>query len=99
MDKNIQKLIEYPKSGIISKKIFKDKHKEVGLYCMAKNSEMSEHTSSRQSFIYVIEGKGVFVLGGKNIKMTKGVFIYMKKNAKHSLKAKVNTSFILTLLQ
>lgn len=99
MDKNIQKLIEYPKSGIISKEIFKDKQKEVGLYCMAKDSEMSEHTSSREAIVYVLEGDGVFRLESKNIKMIKGAFIYMKKNAKHSLKAKLNTSFMLTLIE
>lgn len=99
MDKNIIKLIEYPKKGITSKEIFKDDKINVSLFCMAKNTEMSEHTSTKKGMIYVIEGRGIFNLEGKNIKMLSGVFINMNKNAVHSLKSKENTSFLLTLVR
>ena len=36
-------------------------------------------------------------LKGKEIEMKKGVIIYMDKNAVHSLTAKTNLSFLLTL--
>jgi quercetin dioxygenase-like cupin family protein len=64
---------------------------------MAKGTEISEHTSTKQGFVYVVEGKGIFNLGGENIIMSPGVFIYLKENAVHSLKAEENTSFILVL--
>ncbi len=47
--------------------------------------------------ILVVEGKGIFNLQGKDIKMLPGIFIYMKENTVHSLKAEENTSFILSL--
>jgi|SRR3989338_103548 len=97
MNKSIKKLIEYPKEGIISKKILKEKNLDVGLFCMAKNTEISKHTTTKKAGVYIVEGKGVFNLNGKNIKMSEGVFIYMDKNVIHSLKAKENTSFILCL--
>ena len=99
MNKNIVKLIEYPKKGITSKEIFRNDKTDVSLFCMAKNTEMSEHTSTKKGLIYVIEGKGIFNLEGRNIKMLPGVFINMNKNAKHSLKSKENTSFLLTLIR
>ncbi|MFC2143690.1 cupin domain-containing protein [Candidatus Aenigmatarchaeota archaeon] len=64
---------------------------------MAKGTEISEHTSTKQGFIYVIEGDGIFNLEGKDIQMSSGVFIHMKENAVHSLQANENTSFILVL--
>jgi nitric oxide dioxygenase len=64
---------------------------------MAKGTEISEHTSTKQGFVYIIEGDGLFNLEGKDITMSSGVFIYMKDNATHSLKADENTSFILVL--
>jgi len=94
---NIKKLIEYPKTGIISKDIFKSKSENISLFCMAAGSELSEHTSTKKAFVYVIEGEGIFNLGNKRIKMNPGILISMKNNEVHSLKAIKNTSFILIL--
>lgn len=96
---NILKLIEYPKLGILSKIITKNGKLDVTLFCMAKNTEISEHTSTKQSFVYVIEGDGIFNLEGKKIQIKSGVFIEMKENAVHSLKANKNTSFLLSLIK
>lgn len=95
---NLIKLIEYPKEGILSKDIAKTKRSNISLFCMAKGSEISEHTSTKEGFVYVLEGKGVFALNGKNIKMLRGVSIFMRQNAVHSLKAEENTSFLLFLV-
>ena len=98
MKKNIKQMIEYPKEGVLSKEIIKDEKLNVTLFCMAKNTEISEHTSTKSGTVYVIEGNGVFNLQGKDITMTEGVLIHMKENAVHSLKAIENTSFLLTLI-
>jgi len=95
--KKIQELIEYPREGIISKKFVKEDGLDVGLFCMAKGTEMSEHTSMKHGTVHVLEGKGIFNLEGEDIEMLPGVIIYMKKNAIHSLKAEENTAFLLTL--
>ena len=98
MDKNIKEMVEYPKEGILSKQIAKTKKQDVTLFCMAKDAELDEHTSTKQAFIYVVEGKGVFNLEGKEIKMLPGVIIFMKENAVHSLRAEENTAFIISLV-
>jgi nitric oxide dioxygenase len=97
MNEKINELIEYPKKGILSKDIVKNNILNVTLFCMAKGTEISGHTSTKQGFVYVIEGDGIFNLEGEEITMSSGVFIYMKENAIHSLKANENTSFILVL--
>jgi len=96
--RNILKLIEYPKEGILSKSIFKDAKLDITLFCMAPKTDMREHTSSRQAVVQVLEGKGIFNLEGEDIVMEKGVIINMPKNALHSLKAEERTSFLLTLI-
>jgi len=98
MADKINKLIEYPKKGILSKDIVKSSKLNVTLFCMAKGTEISEHTSTKSGFVYVVEGKGVFNLEGEKILMAAGVFIYMKENSIHSLRADENTSFILSLV-
>lgn len=97
MERNIKKLIEYPKEGVLSKDIVKTKKNNISLFCMAAGTEIGQHTSTKQGFVYVVEGKGIFNLEGRGIKMLPGVFIFMKENAVHSLKAEENTAFILSL--
>lgn len=99
MDKEIKQLIEYPTEGIISKKVIKTDKADVSLFCMAKGTEISNHTSTQQGFVHVIEGKGIFNLEGKDIEMKENAFIYMKENAVHSLKAEENVSFLLILIK
>ena len=82
---------------MLSKEIIKDSKNNVSLFCMAAGTEMGDHTSTKTAFVQVIEGDGVFTLKGKKIKMLPGIFISMKKNAVHSLKAIKNTSFMLYL--
>ena len=97
MWKDLKKLIEYPKEGVLSKELARTAKSNVTLFCMAKGTGISEHTSTKEGFVHVLEGKGIFNLQGEDIAMMPGVFIFMKKNAKHSLKAGKNTAFLLSL--
>ncbi|MDP2750256.1 MAG: cupin domain-containing protein [Nanoarchaeota archaeon] len=96
-NKDIRKLISYSENGIVSKVIIKTDKLNVTLFCMAAGSDMDEHTSTKEGLVYVIEGKGIFNLQGKNIQMLPETLIHMEKSAVHSLKAEQNTSFILYL--
>ena len=98
-NKNIKNLIEYPKQGILSKEIIKSEKIDASLFCMAKGTNIGEHTSTKTGLIYVLEGEGIFNLEGKDIKMQEGIFIHMKENAVHSLIAKENTAFLLVLFK
>lgn len=96
---NIREMIDYSEKGILSKAIRKSAKLDITLFCMAKGTELSEHTSTRPGFVYVIEGSGVFVLEKEPIAMAPGVLIFMDADAVHSLKAEENTSFILALVR
>jgi len=101
MDKNflnLIELIEYSDGGILSKVVVKTDKANITLFCMSKKTDISEHTTTKQGFIYVIEGNGIFNLKGEDVKMLPGVFIKLEKNARHSLKAEENTSFLLSLI-
>ena len=95
--KSVGEMIAYSDGGIVSKVLAKTQRGNVTLFCMAKGTDMSEHTSRMDGFIYVVEGRGVFRLEGKGIRMEPGVMIFMKKGAVHSLSAAKNTAFILCL--
>lgn len=96
---NVISSISYSKGGIVSKIIFKGDKNQVTLFSMAAGTDISEHTSTKEGYVYVLEGKGIFNLEGKDIVMKAGEMIYLTKNAKHSLKAEKDTSYLLFLTQ
>lgn len=89
--------ITYHERSILSRVIFKNKEFNLTLFSMAKSTHIEEHTSTREGFIYVIEGRGMFNLGKESIEMKPGIVIYLDKNVAHSLRAYENTSFLLAL--
>lgn len=95
--KNINKLIEYPTGGIVSREIIKTAKSNITLFCLAAGTEISDHTATREGFVHVIEGNGIFNLAGEEIAMQPGTIIPMAENAVHSLRADENTSFVLAL--
>lgn len=97
MNENLYKMIQYPAQGILSKVIEKNQKMNITLFCMAEGTDISSHTSTKQGFVYVIEGDGIFTLEGNEIPMEAGRYIYLEENAVHALKAIKNTSFLLVL--
>jgi len=75
---NIRDQISYSEKGITSKEIMETGKLDSTLFCMAANTNISEHTSTKQGVVYVIEGKGTFNLEGEDIQMLPGVFIHKK---------------------
>jgi quercetin dioxygenase-like cupin family protein len=99
MDFNLRDKINYSSGGILSNVVLKNEKMDVTLFCMAEGTEISEHTSTKKGFVYVIEGKGIFNLAKENIQMLPGVFIQLDENMVHWLKAEQNTSFLLALVK
>jgi len=95
--KDVSEMIDYSNGGIISKVIEKNDVGDVTLFSMSKGTDISTHTSTKAGYVYIVEGEGTFNLEGEEIPMKPGVLIFMSANAKHSLSAKEDTTFILIL--
>lgn len=89
--------ITYPEAGVLSKMLLKDRVCQYTLFCLAAGTEISEHTSTRNATVQVIEGQGILVLAGQEIQLEPGVFVFMPANAPHALKTEANLAFLLTL--
>ncbi len=94
---DLNKSIKFPKGGVYSRVIAKNKNFDYTLMCLAKGTGIDTHTSTKNGGVYVIEGKGTFVLFGKKIAMKPGIFISMPANAPHSLKSTENLAILLCL--
>lgn len=94
---DLEKMMEFPREGVFSKVLAKTDISNHTLMCLAKGSDISEHTSTREAAVTVLKGKGTFVLNGKNIPMKPGTFIFMPANAPHSLSASEDLAILLSL--
>jgi quercetin dioxygenase-like cupin family protein len=93
----LRERIEYPADGVLSKVLLKDNNCQHTLFCLAAGTNISQHTSTRNAVINVIEGRGVLTLEGENIQLEPGIFVFMRANAPHALQAEENLAFLLTL--
>jgi hypothetical protein len=59
--------IEYPSAGILSKIILQLPKCQYTLFCLAEGTELSEHTSTKNATVNVLDGKGILTLEGKDI--------------------------------
>jgi quercetin dioxygenase-like cupin family protein len=60
----LREQIEYPDAGVLSKVLLKDQACQYTLFCLANNTDISEHTSLRNATVNVIEGQGSLTLSG-----------------------------------
>ncbi|MCX6357000.1 MAG: cupin domain-containing protein [Candidatus Aureabacteria bacterium] len=95
--RGLYKMMEFPTEGIFSKVLAKSDAANHTLMCMAKGSDISEHTSTRDAAVTVLKGRGTFVLRGKKIRLEPGVFIFMPQNAPHALRADEDLAILLSL--
>lgn len=93
----LREQIEYPSAGVLSKVLIKDNACQYTLFCLAANTEISEHTSTYNATINVIEGEGILNLEGQELALQPGIFVFMPAHAPHALKATENLAFLLTL--
>jgi quercetin dioxygenase-like cupin family protein len=94
---NLKDKIRYSADGILSSLLWKDNICQYTLFCLAKGTDISEHTSSKNAIVQVLEGEGMLTLNGEEIRLEPGVFVFMAANAPHGLKAESNLAFLLTL--
>ncbi len=95
--RDLNELMEFPKEGIFSKVLAKSDNYNYTLMCLAAGADIDEHTSTKNGVVQILKGRGTFTLFGKDIEMKPGVFIFMPKNAPHSLKADEDLAILLLL--
>jgi len=95
--KDLNKLMQFPKEGVFSTVLAKSDTYNYTLMCLAAGTDIDEHTSTKEGVVQVLKGKGTFILYDKEIKMKPGIFIFMPKDAPHSLKADEDLAILLCL--
>ncbi len=77
--------------------VFKTNGMRIVLIALHKGAEMIKHTAKGIISLQVLKGKMMFNTDEQSIKLSKGQVVVLHEGIPHSLKAKKETIFLLTL--
>ena len=93
----LSELMSFPAGGVYSKVLAKGERFNFSIMCLARGAEIDTHTSTKNGGLYVLRGKGTFILQAEQIAMEPGSFIFLPADAPHSVKAAEDLAFLLCL--
>jgi quercetin dioxygenase-like cupin family protein len=77
--------------------VFKTNGLRIVLIALHKNAEMIEHTAGGMISLQVLEGKIIITTEAQSVELGKGQMLALHENVPHSVFAKEETIFLLTL--
>jgi quercetin dioxygenase-like cupin family protein len=77
--------------------VFKTNGLRIVLIALHKNAEMIEHTADGMISLQVLEGKIIITTEAQSVELGKGQMLALHENILHSVFAKEETIFLLTL--
>ena len=77
--------------------IFKTNGMRIVLIALHKNAELSRHTANGIISVQVLEGKMIFNTDQRSVELSKGQLLTLHQGIPHSIVAKEETVFLLTL--
>ncbi len=99
MAANIDQMVEFAHDGIVSKTVLDAPFGKVVLMCMASGQSLSEHTASQPALVHILQGQGIFQLGGEDHDAKPGSWFYMPAHLPHAVRSDENLVFLLTLFR
>lgn len=91
--------IEYSEGGIVSKTVLKKETGNVSLFSFDKGEALSKHTAPFDAMIFVVDGRGEIIIGGKSFFLKTGQTIIMPANITHAVKAVEKFKMVLTMIK
>ncbi|WP_026734893.1 cupin domain-containing protein [Fischerella sp. PCC 9605] len=90
-------IIDYSQGRVQRQTLLEDTNCRYILLSLPAGAQLAEHSAPRNATVNVIEGQGVLILEGKEIRLKPGVFVFMPATARHALNAETNLTVLLTL--
>lgn len=87
--------ISYSESSIVSKILLNGEKLQITLFAVDKDQSFSEHTTTKEAIVHIIEGEGEFYLKDKWYPFKTNAYFYMPPNCIHAIKAKSKFKFLL----
>lgn len=88
-----------PEDGILSKPVATDPHLRATLFALSEGQELSEHTTTMEAVLQILEGEADITLGDDAHHVKAGDWIRMSPNLRHSIVATTPLKMLLIVLR
>ncbi len=92
-------LVDYQDGAVVSRTIVDKETGTVTLFAFDQGQGLSEHTTSYDALVYVIDGEAEIVISDRTFHLKDGEMILMPANEPHALKAVRKFKMILIMIK
>jgi quercetin dioxygenase-like cupin family protein len=91
--------INYQNGSIVSRQIIKKPNGNITLFAFDKDESLTEHTSSFEAVVYMVDGEMEIRIGGNPHQVKAGEILILPPDVVHGLKATVKSKMLLTMIK
>lgn len=95
----LKEYIEYSPESVVSKTLKQNPAGTITLFAFDKGQGLSEHTAPFDAVVQVIDGEGLFIIGGEEHNLKAGELIIMPANVPHAVRAIARFKMLLIMLR
>jgi quercetin dioxygenase-like cupin family protein len=92
-------LADYQEGSIVSRMIIDKKTGTVTFFAFDEGQGLSEHTTSFDALVYLLDGEAEIIISGKPIYLKNGEMAIMPANQPHAVRATRKFKMVLTLIR
>jgi quercetin dioxygenase-like cupin family protein len=92
-------MADYAEGSVVSRTILDKKAGTLTLFAFAKGQGLSEHTAPYDATVQVLEGEGVFTVGGTEHLVRTGEALIMPANVPHEVRARAPFKMLLIMIR
>ncbi len=95
----LKNYIEYSRDAVVSKTLKQNPAGTITLFAFDAGQGLSEHSAPFDAVVQVIDGEGLFIIGGEEHNLKEGQLIIMPANVPHAVKAERRFKMLLMMLR
>ena len=96
---NLNNLIDYQEGSVVSRTLIDKQAGTVTGFAFDQGEGLSEHTTSYDALVYIIDGKAKITISGKPLSLKQGEIAIMPANLPHALSATTRFKMLLTMIR
>ena len=96
---NLNTLIDYQEGSVVSRTLIDKQAGTVTVFAFDQGEGLSEHTTSYDALVYIIDGKAKITISGKPLSLKQGEIAIMPANLPHALSATTRFKMLLTMIR
>lgn len=90
--------IQYADGSIVSKTLRDHKNGSLTVFAFDAGQGLSEHTSSYEAVVQILDGESEWTVGGKACTVASGQWIFLPAKVPHGVQAKNRFKMLLTMI-